>query len=56
MGKQHGGKKSLKALKKDLPFKAEDCPGPQPLPRNMKAKQRAYIMAGLKHLGAPIAP
>ena len=56
MGKKTVGKKSLKTIKKDLPFKVDDdCSDSTSFPRNMKGKQRASILAGLKHLGAPIA-
>lgn len=46
-------KKSLTSIKKDLPFRVDDQT-PTSLPRNMRAKQRALIMAGLRHLGAPV--
>ena len=56
MGKKTVVKKSVKTIKDNLPFKVDDvCSDSTSFPRNMKAKQRASILAGLKHLGAPIA-
>lgn len=57
MGKSVGGKNSKKALatiRKDLPFRANDGSESGALPRRMRERQRTSIMAGLKHIGAPI--
>ena len=54
MGKGAGlPKKSKKAIKKDLPFDVDDPSCHKP-PRSTRDKQRTSIIAGLKHLGAPV--
>ena len=56
MGKALRGKKKLSTIRKDLPFRADDGPESGSLPRRMRDRQRTSIMAGLKHIGAPIEP
>lgn len=52
MGKrQH--ERNLKKVKKDLPFQSDPQPSTK-IPRNMKTKQKSWILAGLRHLKAPI--
>lgn len=52
MGKrQH--ERNLKKVKKDLPFQSDPQPSTK-VPRNMKTKQKSWILAGLRHLKAPI--
>lgn len=56
MAKHSGNpKKTKKAIKKDLPFHVDD-PGCTKPGRSMRDKQRASIIAGLRHLGAPVDP
>lgn len=51
-------RKDAKACIKHMPFvMCEDNDDePSPLPRSMRAKQRDWILAGLKHLRAPVEP
>ena len=55
MVKRLSGKKSLKKLGKGLPFKSDEPKDPPQLPRNMRAKQREWILSGLRSFGAPMA-
>ena len=58
MGKQKEAvaKKAAKDNIKSMPFTVKVNKGLSPLPRNMCQKQREWILAGLKHLKAPVAP
>lgn len=58
MGKSVASKpnRSLKKIKKSLPFHENDGGSVGGVPRNMRLKQRSTMLHGLKHLGAPIEP
>ena len=45
----------LKEMQAKMPFQGGDPSDEErPLPRNMKDKQRCWIIAGLKHLQMPL--
>ena len=46
-------KKKVVKVKKDSPFAT--APLARPYPMNPRDRQKAWILSGLKHLGAPIA-
>lgn len=47
------GKRSLAKTKKEMPFRVGTERSESRLPRDMKSKQRTWIMAGLRSIGAP---
>lgn len=49
-------KKAAKDCLKTIPFTVKVDKELSPLPRNMRQKQREWILAGLKHLKAPVEP
>ena len=46
--------KKVRKVNKAMPFRGDPLVLPQ-FPRDMKGKQKSWILAGLKHLKAPIA-
>lgn len=48
-------KKSIRAVKQMMPFQTPE-PETRQSPKGFKAKQRSMILAGLKHIGAPMVP
>ena len=48
--------RSLKKIKKALPFRENDRDSMGGVPRNMSSKQRSTVLHGLKHLGVPVEP
>lgn len=47
-------KNGVKKAVKDLPFHAATAESPGRLPRDMRLKQREWLLAGLKSIGAPV--
>ena len=48
-------KKKMERVHKRMPFVPEESPTIRQ-PRSMKDRQQLWLLAGLKHLKAPIAP
>ena len=48
-------KEKMTRCRENLPFKCGEAVGERNFPRNLKGKQRAWMLAGLKAMKAPIA-
>lgn len=47
------GRRDVKKVMKDMPF-SDKPESPGRLPRDMKSKQREWLISGLKRMGAPM--